>query len=203
MAQDGKGRQMSSRKPPNRELVVYVLGELGGSFRPIHMEDIALKAHKLFPDAFSWTKYPKIPDKDIVRVALADARKQRYGALVNRKQVPDGWVLTASGRKWFDKKEICLAKESSGRLFSDHRQAALRRLRRILNHQVFQKYVQEPETFDPSLGEMASLVRCRVDAPEEVWENRFESIGRDASASDRKELDDFITKCRRSYGVRK
>ena len=48
----------------SREMVVYVLGLLGGESRKIHTEDIAIKCHSLFPDSFSWTKYPEIPDKD-------------------------------------------------------------------------------------------------------------------------------------------
>ena len=204
---------MNFGKRPNRELVVYVLGVLGGSFKPIHTEDIALKAHELFPDAFSWTRYPKIPDKDIVRVALTDARKDRYGALVegrsgqaigqpsktNRKRALDGWILTDSGIKWFDREASFLADEAGARMLSDHRQTALRRLRRILDHPVFRDYEQEPEGFAPSLGDMASLLRCRVDAPEDVWETRFGNLDRDATASDRKELPEFIAKCRKAY----
>ena len=208
---------MGLGKPPNRELVVYVLGKLGGSFKSIHTEDIASKAHELFPDAFSWTKYTNLPDKDIVRVALTDARKERYGALVegrsgqagghpsktNRARTPDGWILTDSGIEWFNRKANSLAKDTDARMLSDHRQNALRRLRRVLNHPVFRDYEQKLDSFDPSLGDMASLVRCRVDAPEDVWESRFESLKRDAMASDRKGLGEFIAKCRKAYRVRR
>lgn len=71
-----------TEQKPNRELVVYALSVLGGDSKPIHTEDIALKCHELFPESFSWTKHPEIPDKDIVRVALTDARKRQHGVLV-------------------------------------------------------------------------------------------------------------------------
>jgi len=67
----------------NRELVVYGLYVAGGATERVHTEDLALKCWELFPDSFSWTKFAQYPDKDIVRVALTDARKEKYGALVN------------------------------------------------------------------------------------------------------------------------
>src|SRR5439155_12986110 len=94
----------------NRELVVYCLYIAGGITERIHTEDLALKCWELFPDSFSWTKYPQYPDKDIVRVALTDARKDKYGGLVSGRVEghatgaahgePEGWVLTDKGLAW-------------------------------------------------------------------------------------------------------
>ncbi len=198
---------------PNRELVVYVLGLLGGGYRSVHTEDIAVKAHKLYPDTFSWTNYPNLPDKDVVRVALTDSRKEKYGALVygrsgqsstrpsssKPKRAPDGWGLTEAGIHWFNRESTFLATHSDKRMLRDHRQAVLRRMRRVLEHSVFDMYMTEPVQFAPSLGDIASLLRCRVDAPEEVWNSRFLNLERDATASDRNELTDFIKKCREAY----
>ena len=204
---------MEQRDRPNRELVVYVVGLLGGAYKSVHTEDIAVKAHQLYPDTFSWTNYPKLPDKDVVRVALTDSRKEKYGALVdgrsgqssNRpstskpKRAPDGWRLTEAGTTWFNRESSSLAKYSDQRTLRNHRQAVLRRMRRVLEHPVFEMYVTEPILFAPSLGDIASLLRCRVDAPEEVWNGRFLNLERDATASDRSELTDFINKCREAY----
>lgn len=203
---------MSSERP-NRDLVVYALGLLGGEFERIHTEDIALKCHELFPDAFSWTRYPKIPDKDIVRVALTDARKEKYGALVEgrsgqslgqhsrtaRRPTVDGWSLTPAGAEWFRKEAAGLGDYETSRELKDHRQQALRRLRRILNHRVWQAFAESPERFAPSLGDLASLLRCRVDAPDDVWQKRFDDLARDATASDHAQLETFIAKCRAAY----
>src|SRR5437899_9176451 len=92
----------------NRELVVYCLYIAGGSTERIHTEDVALKCWELYPDSFSWTKYPKYPDKDIVRVALTDARKTKYGALLSGRVEgqssasgePEGGMLTEAGLAW-------------------------------------------------------------------------------------------------------
>src|SRR2546427_7389250 len=113
---------------PNRELVIYVLSLLGGESKRLHTEDITVKCHELFPGSFSWTKYPNYPDKDIVRVALTDARKSQHGALVegrsgqkrgqsaktNRGPVPDGWMLTRAGVQWVSENKERLASLAGG-----------------------------------------------------------------------------------------
>lgn len=193
-------------KRPNRELVVYVLGLLGGDAKLIHTEDIALEAHKLFPDKFSWVQYPNFPDKETVRIALTDARKPRYGALVKgraglqRNRVPDGWTLTNKGIKWFNSEANLLATNDEMReQLLGRRQKIQQRLKRIIDHPVFRTYEKKPEKFSPSLGDVASLVRCRVDAPENVWAKRFEALWKDAEASQRKGLPEFVEKCQVAY----
>ena len=200
---------MSSGDRPNRELVTYALGQLRGEFQPVHTEDIAIKCHKLFPDAFSWTKYPNIPDKDIVRVALTDARKEKYGAMVEgragqatgqpsktqRKRALDGWILTESGVTWLRSEAGKLDSIEETRELRDHRQKALRRLRRVLEHRVFISFQEDPQEFSPSLGDLASLFRCRVDAPAHVWDARFADLARDATVSDKQGLSEFVENC--------
>ena len=66
--------------PPNRELVVFGLSLLGGSTDRVHTEDIAVKCHEMFPDSFSWTKYPQYPLLYLKR--LSNVRKNL------RKELP-------------------------------------------------------------------------------------------------------------------
>ena len=79
-----KGVAMNKKQLPltNPELVVYVLGILGGEYRPVHTEEIAVKAHQIFPHSFSWMNYPDLPDKEITRRALIHARDGNLGTLV-------------------------------------------------------------------------------------------------------------------------
>ena len=118
---------MDKRALPNRQLVVYGLYLLGGESKPVHTEDITLKCFELFPTSFSWVKHPHLPDKDIVRVALTDARKAPHGAMVEgragerrglaaktrRLPVEDGWMLTPMGASWI--RELGRPGENGGR----------------------------------------------------------------------------------------
>lgn len=198
---------------PNRELVVYALYLLGGDTERVHTEDIALKCFELFPASFSWVKYPQHPDKDIVRVALTDARKGQYGALVegragqkggltaktSRKPVDDGWVLTSPGIDWIKENLANLQRFAGGGRVKEHRQKVLRHLKRIREHRLFAQYLDSPDRFFPMLGQIADLLRCRVDAEPDIWQRRFEKIRRQAESADQQDLLDFIMKCERAY----
>ena len=63
-------------------LVVCVLGILGGMYCPVGTEDVAIKAHELFSDSFSWINYPEIPDKELVRRKLINACSERFDTRV-------------------------------------------------------------------------------------------------------------------------
>lgn len=195
----------------NREMVVYALYSLGGATQLFHTEDVALKCYELWPSSFSWTKYPKYPDKDIVRVALTDARKEKYGFLVdgragqtrgqaNRTKRPkagDGWTLTDAGVSWSEQNKTRF--QSAGSMIKDHRQKSMQFLTRVKKHKVFGLYNDNPEKFYPSIGDLADLLRCRVDADDAVWRDRFERIRKHAIATDQGEFATFIEKSLEAY----
>lgn len=198
----------------NTELVVYVLGILGGEYRTVHTEDIAVKAHQTFPHSFSWTNYPNLPDKEITRRALIHARDGKLGTLVEgrtgrgagrsaistRNKASDGWILTEDGMRWFEIRSEAIAKHIKSGEFKTHRQKALKRLSKIVNHDLYNRYLRQPDIFYPSIGELAGILRCRVDAPPDIWEKRFFNLERDSkSADDNLLLEGFIKKCRDAY----
>ena len=195
----------------NREMVVYALYSLGGATKSFHTEDIAHKCFELWPSTFSWTKYTEYPDKDIVRVALTDARKEKYGFLVdgragqtrgqsnrtNRQRASDGWMLTDSGIHWSEENKSRF--ETTGHIAKDHRQKSMLALRRVKGHKVFSEYIEHPNKFYPSIGDLADLLRCRVDAEQAVWMGRLERIRRHAVATSQDELVNFLEKCTKAY----
>ena len=195
----------------NREMVLYVLYVLGGATNKCHTEDIAFKCFKLWPTIFSWTKYPEYPDKEIVRFGLTDSRKAKYGNLVDgragqargqsrktgRRPTADGWILTDAGVKWIE--DNISRFQSAGGVTKDHRQKSLRLLKKIRGHKVFGLYNDNPEKFYPSIGDLADLLRCRVDADQAVWTDRFERIRKHAVSAGQDELAGFIEKCIEAY----
>lgn len=206
-----------AQEVPNRKLVVIALSLLGGGTKRIHTEDIALKCHELFPGSFSWTKYPEYPDKDIVRVALTDARKEKYGALVDgragqnlglssrtkRKPESDGWMLTAKGIEWINENSGLVDGLPITGQMKEHRQQVLKQLKRIRQHTLFSHFLEDQERFNPSIGDIAELLRCRVDAEQEVWEKRFDTITRKASVAGHDDILAFVSKCRKAYQSQK
>jgi hypothetical protein len=202
--------QESAVGRPNRELVVYGLYLLGGATRRIHTEDVAVKCHELFPDSFSWTKYTQYPDKDIVRVALTDARKSQYGAMVDGRagqkrqgsgrafgaSAEDGWMLTEAGLQWVLEHQSSLSGYPADHAAKDHRQKLLKELARVRKHELFQRFTEDPDRFSAMIGDVADLLRCRVDADQEVWSVRFNTIRRQAEAAEQRDVVDFIAKCR-------
>jgi len=193
-----------SSPPTNRDLVTYVLGLLGGEFNKRHTEDIAKRCFELFPRSFSWVKFTQFPDKDLVRVALYDARKPEFGSLVegaysSKDMAKDGWILTDEGTEWFrENAERIEAREGESVAPSKHRQVARKKLQRILDHPVWKAYKQNPAAFSPSLVELSDLFRCRVDADERIWDKRFETAETLARASEEIDLSDFIRRCRKT-----
>ena len=207
------GTSLNPTEFSNRELVVFALAICGGTTRKVHTEDIALKSHELFPGSFSWTSYPNIPDKDIVRVALTDARKNEHGALVDgrtgtrkgltaktkREPVLDGWILTEPGLDFLNEHETELKELVRSGKQKDHRQAARKEMRRIREHDLYGEFQSDPDGFSAPIGQLADLMRCRVDAEPSVWDRRFDKLRLVAASSEDAELTEFVGRLELSY----
>jgi len=172
-----------------------------------------LKCFELFPSSFSWVKYPDYPDKDIVRVALTDARKESYGGRVegragtkrglsaktNREPIEDGWILTSRGIEWVRENLKDLERIAGSSRLKEHRQKLLIQLKKIREHRLFIQYADSIELFYPMIGDIADLLRCRVDAEPEIWQSRFDRIRRQAESAGQDDVLDFINKCEQAY----
>jgi len=190
---------------PNFELVVYVLSLLGGESKVVHTEEIAKKSHELFPDSFSWTKYPQFPDKEVARFGLVDARKEKHGQLVQgrsgreRHKVTDGWTLTENGIAWLQRNAMKFESLAGSKELKEHRQKILQQLQRVKQHGLYENFLTDREQFSPSIGELAELLRCRVDADPTVWQRRFDNVSKKARAAKQSEIVKFIEICETAY----
>ena len=197
----------------NREVVVFALYLEGGVGKRIHTEDIAVRCFRLARDSFSWVKYPDYPDKDIVRVALTDARKEKHGALVEGESgrtrtqrsgrgdgsKQDGWQLTEAGVGWICDNEARLQESLGDRHPKTHRQEIRRSLERVRRHKLYREYEESPSDFKPRLGLLAELLRCRVDAEPPIWDKRFDSLRQRAQVTEDESMIRFIDVCRQFY----
>ena len=195
----------------NLEIAVYALYLLGGATNSQHVEDIALKCFELAPTVFSWTRYPEYPDKAIVRFALEDAHKKKYGALVDggggrkrgqdkntdRGPSKDGWILTDDGVDWVRANGSRFG--DAGKITKDHRQQSRRILKKVREHSAFKKFVEDEQVFSPLIGDLADLLHCRVDSDPGVWHKRFEDLRRHARECQQQDILDFIERSRSVY----
>lgn len=82
-----------------------------------------------------------------------------------------------------------------GMAVKEHRQKLLKQLRRIRAHPLFERYLDSGAGFAPMIGEIADMLRCRVDAEPGVWEARFASVRLKAQSADQEDVLDFIGRC--------
>jgi len=193
----------------NWEIAVFALHLLNGATQRVHTEDVALKCHELAPDAFSWIKHVDVPDKEVARTALMDARKEKYGALVTGRAgrgkgqtgktaadpAADGWQLTDKGIEWLLGNQARLQEELGQRDVKTNRQEDLKSLQRVRQHRLFKVYRDNPNNFGATLGDLAEMLRCRVDSDEQVWSSRFRSLRHQAQLTKQVDISEFLERC--------
>jgi hypothetical protein len=86
---------------PNREIVLFVLGELGGRTAKVDTETVGVECYRRYPSKFGLMKFPEYPDVGSVDVTLYDLKKQKYGRMVRGNKL-DGWKLTQEGIEWYE-----------------------------------------------------------------------------------------------------
>lgn len=82
-------------EPTNFEIAAMALMHLGGATSRVDLEDIAIEAHRLAPQKFSWKKYPNQIDISAVRYALKDAAGKNPALVAGG--VKAGYMLTKDG----------------------------------------------------------------------------------------------------------
>lgn len=146
-------------------------------------------------------------------MALMDARKEIYGAFVDgragqkrglsaktgRYPIDDGWVLTITGINWIHENLSGFKLFMNSGEIKEHRQKILKQLKRVREHPLFLRYINQPLDFLPMIGEIADLLRCRVDAEDEVWMQRFDQTRRQSEVTGQKNMSDFIERCYEAY----
>lgn len=131
---------MSLTRPEAATLALFICG---GERESVHTEDVAIKAAELAPGMFAWEKRTDWIDKELVRVALSDARLKKHYALGSHQQ---GWMLTPDGLDWARRQPL---PERDGAAVSRRRgkeEIQLGREReRMLGSVAFEKYVNGQE----------------------------------------------------------
>jgi hypothetical protein len=80
----------------NKEIGILSVYLLGGEFKYIDTEDIAVKANELAPGRFLWRKYGNQINMEVVRKRLSDAKTD--GDLLG--SYSKGWILSEKGLQY-------------------------------------------------------------------------------------------------------
>jgi hypothetical protein len=123
----------------NEHAVVLAVAQLGGQFRAVDTEDVAVTVPKIAPGRFMWRKYPQFINIELVHTALRDA-KRLGGLLLGSGSA--GWQLTSAGVVLVQKLEAKGVAEVSSRQRFDPREKAwmARERSRLLSEQAFAKF---------------------------------------------------------------
>lgn len=190
----------------NIDISLFALFELGGAAKKVHTEHIAWKAYELAPERFSW-KLPEFrekgfPDKDLVRVALTDAKKEKYGALAKGRtgtgasgKTLDGWTLTARGVDWVKHNESKIRKALKLKRSKLHPREAARFLRKVKNELAFKRYLQAKNLDDVSVYMITDMLGCTPDAPKGTISEKFNRIFNTAQLCGDKAVISFLDEC--------
>lgn len=76
------------------EAATLALYAEGGEREMVDTEDVAVRVSEIAPGMFSWRKYRDRLDKELVRVALSDARLKAGFVIGSHSK---GWMLTTKG----------------------------------------------------------------------------------------------------------
>lgn len=139
----------------NWEIAVYALFSLGGAQKSVHTEDVALRCYEFAPSSFSWIKHSTLPDKEVARSSLVDARKAKYGSLVTgrtgrykgqyktRGMAPelDGWMLTEGGAIWITENQERIEKLLQTKHEQSDRREMMKGMNRIRKSTIFQAFL--------------------------------------------------------------
>jgi hypothetical protein len=123
------------------EAATIALYRCGGDHDAVHTEDIAINVAAVAPGMFSWEKYPEFIDKELVRVALSDARLKKHYLVGSHDK---GWLLTPSGIQYASAVpgETSPQTTRGGKTGQQH----TRERNRLLTSEAFQKFASDAES---------------------------------------------------------
>ena len=193
---------------PNRDILTFVLAEIGGMEKAVHLEKIADRAFELSPGAFRWSldEFSNRIDKDKVRVSLTNLEKPANGRLARAvgltkaglTKKTDLWELTPEGVNWIILNKSRIENALRGPRVELKKSLALNLFKRVTSNALYKRFLTD-NTISDSLFEFTDLLECSPDAKDYVIQRRFENMKKQLSLLDDPKLDVFIQECGRVH----
>jgi len=156
------------------EAVTLALFALGGTDMPVDTEDIAVRVARIAPGMFSWRKYPDLIDKELVRVALSDARLKKQWVVGSHDR--GGWLLTPSGKEVALGNEALLDGSNEGRRSGRGERQLDRERLRLLSSSAFERIHAGDDLGDITPDEADAFFRINVYVTGQARERKIARI---------------------------
>ncbi len=191
----------------NVDIVVYVLAVMGGAERTIYSEDLAAKCYEVDPSRFGWRlehyRRKGWPDKYIVKTALEDAKKRKYGQLVEGSYAVDpavdGWRLTPLGASWFSRERSRIERALGVPPVELPRKDTERFLRQIRSEPLFRLFEGKHSLATATRYDLMDFLRCAPDAPPEAITRKFARLHATALLIADSRVLDFLSACQQHF----
>ena len=201
---------MTQPELSNVDITVYALYRLRGHERKVHTEEIAFEAFQLAKERFGWKlaqfRARGFPDKEVARIALMDAAKQKYGALVEgragveaRGKDTDGWMLTPAGSAWVRENVARLEQGLEVARPNMPKAEAARFRKQISSQQLFHTYLQRGNLTGESPYALTDMLNASPDAPKEVVAAKFLRVQATAALIGDRTIEKFLDACAKAF----
>ena len=175
---------MALTRPEAATLALYLCG---GAHESAHTEDVAIRAVEVAPGMFAWEKHPDRIDKELVRVALSDARLKKGYVLGSHDK---GWMLTPEGREYARQNATTQDGQNSGTRRGKAEQAVGRERVRLMSTDAFEKF-QAGQLDDVSDDEADAFFRLNVYVRGQARQRKIARI--ENEFTDDRELGQLVT----------
>jgi hypothetical protein len=156
----------------NTKIVTIAVYNLGGSVKPVELEDIAIEAYKMAPQRFSWKKYPDRIDLRIVHYSVQTAVKPDSGFLNGNSKF--GYMVTKVGLEWIASIEENEIFTKTSRKFSTSDLTDKEKLRLQRTH-AYEKFLNGEIDQITSI-DFREFTRVNDNFPRHLREQRFAKI---------------------------
>ena len=181
--------QVVGRQANNQDVFIWALFQLGGSERPVDVEDIFLKCFELAPSRLGWRTRPEIPDYKKISKALQSVEASTHVGLIEKIDQYHR-RLTVLGLEWIEVNRAVLAARYGGTPVPASTRSPHERLRRRIRESNILL------SAEPSLVKVAEVLECSPASSDAVWRSRLTQVDVAAKSLSDMELLEFVGRVR-------
>jgi hypothetical protein len=183
-------RKSTSHRLSNQDLFLYAMSEAGGNKHFVHVEEIYLKMHELFPHKFSWRTRPDIPHYRNCAHAQEVAEEMEPKPTI--KNGPYKRKFSEAGQQWLatNQKRLAIIIKGQSAIPEPPQREASRAVRNLRATEAFTAWQDDTDKLPEQDWQIAELLRCSPISEISEWKKRLEALKSDSSLA----ADDEVTR---------